>query len=314
MLKRLVTMGICCALIFFMAGCGAKEEENYEEQAANSEAGYRRTVLYYQADSGHIVPVMKLIPWEEGIGKAALSYLVGTEGNELAASAMGLKTVLPQGVEFSLRIGNGDATLDIANLPDFEDAKSEQAMVTAVVNTLTEFSTINTVQITLDGKHVRKMANGTDLSKSMSAIALNVEDGEVSVSSGNAHAMTLYFSNARATLNVPVTRYVEAEPTFADSVSALMQGPQDETLMNCFPEGTVLNSACISEGIASIDLSKEFCGVEDTEGLLQVAQDTLYLTANAFEEVYGVDIYVDGEAYSTHVEAASAPVYVNQFR
>ena len=314
MLKRLVAIGMCCALLFLMAGCGAKEE-NYEEQAADSEAGYRRTILYYLADSGQIVPVMRLIPWEEGIGKAALGYLVGTEENTLAASAMGLETVLPQGVEFSLRIDDdGNAKLDLMNMADFEDAQAEQAMVTAVVNTLTEFSTIDAVTITLDGKQVKKMENGTVLSERMGTIALNVEDAEIPVSTGSVHAMTLYFSNTRATLNVPVTRYAESEPTFADAVNALITGPKDGTLMNCFPEGTVLNSAYISDGIACIDLSKEFCGVEDTEGLLQVAQDTVYLTANAIEEVYGVDIYVEGEAYSIHAEAASAPVYANEFK
>lgn len=60
--------------------------------------------------------------------------------------------------------------------------EQEQAMVVAIVNTLTEFPSINNVSITIDGKEKKTLSNGTDISKPMESFALNIEDGEVPVS------------------------------------------------------------------------------------------------------------------------------------
>lgn len=57
--------------------------------------------------------------------------------------------------------------------------EQEQAMVVAIVNTLTEFPSINNVSITIDGKEKKTLSNGTDISKPMESFALNIEDGEV---------------------------------------------------------------------------------------------------------------------------------------
>ena len=70
---------IICGMALIMCGCAkdvATDAGMYDEPA--SEAGMRRTVLYYKDDDGFIVPVMKLIPWEEGIGRAAIGNLVDT--------------------------------------------------------------------------------------------------------------------------------------------------------------------------------------------------------------------------------------------
>lgn len=153
-------------------GADSAEDLAYEE---DSEAGFRRTVLYYTAEDGFVVPVMKRIPWEEGIGKAALGYLVDTEANRAAAEQMGLEAPVPEGASFTLRIGDeGNAVVDISGLQELPDAAAEQAMVTGIVNTLTEFDSIHTVQVTLDGAKVAALPHGTDISEAFSTLPLNV--------------------------------------------------------------------------------------------------------------------------------------------
>ena len=186
-------------------------------------------------------------------------------------------------------------------------------MVVAIVNTLTEFPSINNVSITIDGKEKKTLSNGTDISKPMESFALNIEDGEVPVS-GEAHALTLYFPNSAASLNIPVTRYTDTAPSFSGAVQEEIAGPKDEGLINCFPAGTELISAYIKDGIACVDLTKDFEKVADTEGMLDAARDCLYLCANQFDQVYGVDITVEGKEYSMHTSAVSVPVYVNEWR
>ena len=303
---------ILALLAALMAVCCKKTEEIAVPEE-DTDSGYRRTTLYYATEDGFIVPVMKSIPWEEGIGRAALSYLVSNSDNDKSAAMMGLKTVIPEGTECTLRIGEeGSARVDLSGMGR-QTKEQEQAMVVAIVNTLMEFPSIDRVSITVGGKAKKTLSNGTDISKPMESFALNVEDGEVPVS-GEAHALTLYFPNCSASLNIPVTRYVDAAPSFSGAVREEIAGPEGEGLIGCFPSGTELISAYIKDGIACVDLTEEFEQVAHTEGMLDAARDCLYLCANQFDQVYGVDITVEGREYSMHTSAVSAPVYVNEWR
>ncbi len=312
-MSRRINIILCCMLLMFGL-CGCKSEDNETAYEPSNESGMRRTTLYYATEDGFVVPVMKSIPWEEGIGKAALSYLVEDEDNNRSASAMGLKTVIPSGTQFTLRIADDkQAKLDLTGYSGHSTQAEEQAMVTAIVNTLSEFDSIETVKITVDGKEVSSLPNGTDISKTLGKFALNVEDGEVPVS-GTANKLTLYFPNISASLNIPVTRYTDRVPSFSSAVQELVNGPKDTKLLNCFPKGTELMGAYINNGIAKVEFNKAFDDIRNADGKLEAARNVLYLCANEFEEVYGVDIYVEGKEYSMHTEAVSAPVYVNEFR
>lgn len=309
-------IALILAMCFALCGCAAStEQENGAlEQAEDSEAGLRRTVLYYQSDDGFVVPVMKLIPWEEGIGKAALSYLVDTPENRLAAEAMGLNTLIPEGTSYTLRISDDKvATLDLMGLTAWQDAATERAMVEAIVNTLSEFPTIDAVTITLNGKSVSELPNGAVLKAAMTPFALNAEDGEITASTEGANALTLYFANRSGSLNVPVTRYVQNGATFEAAMQALLAGPMDEALMNCFPEGTQLLGVDIYDGVARVNLSGEFLSAQYTDGLIQTAYDTMYLTANAMQEIYALELTVEGKPCEL-TESCTAPVYANTFR
>ena len=113
-------LALCLLLALLLSACSTNvfHADEELEQPVDSEAGFRRTVLYFQTDDGLMVPVMKLLPWEEGIGRAALNQLVDTEENQISATAMGLKNVVPQGVSFVLSISDDAlATLNIIDLP-----------------------------------------------------------------------------------------------------------------------------------------------------------------------------------------------------
>lgn len=129
---------------------------------------------------------------------------------------------------YSTHRRGGSARVDLTDIGQ-QTEEQEQAMVVAIVNTLTEFPSINNVSITIDGKEKKTLSNGTDISKPMESFALNIEDGEVPVS-GEAHAFTLYFPNSAASLNIPVTRYTDTAPSFSGAVQEEIAGPKDEGL------------------------------------------------------------------------------------
>ena len=73
------------------------------------------TVVYYQDDSGYLVPVMRSVPMQQGVAGATLSLMVKNEQNDMDAARLGLRTVLPEGCEFEIDI-NGDGVFLLAEL------------------------------------------------------------------------------------------------------------------------------------------------------------------------------------------------------
>lgn len=311
-------LALIIAFLMCFAACAGTDdfiEDPAEESSAGSAEGYtglRQTILYYLSDDGFVVPVMRGIPWEEGIGKAALGYLVDTPENRASIGGMGLNALIPEGTSCTLRIGDdGIATVDLVGLSAHADAQSERAMVAAIVNTLAEFTRIDRVSITVNGKKVSELPNGTRLTEAMEPFSLNAEDGEVSASTKGAAAVTLYFPNVSGSLNVPVTRYIVGATEAETIVRELIEGPAADGLRGCFPEGTALLSLKMEQGVATVDLSGEFLGAQYTEGLIEAAYETLFFTLRDSADVARLEIMVEGKPYEFD---AAAPVFANEFR
>ena len=83
--------------------------------------------------------------------------------NDMEAARLGLRTVLPENVSMDLDVmSDGVARIDLSqevlNLPD---AAAESVMVNAVVQTLTEFPTIETVRCLGGGQERETLTHGT---------------------------------------------------------------------------------------------------------------------------------------------------------
>lgn len=271
------------------------EQTGEMDETPDVEATFRRSTLYYISDEGFVVPVTKLIPWEEGIAKACLSYMVSTPENVSAAREMGLMTAIPEGVTLSLRVADGNALVDIAGLQPLPTREAELAMLQAIVNTLTEFPTVDTVTVTRDGAGGR-LENGTELPVRREAYPLNPEEPELAASAGGGEA-TLWFPNMSGALLVPVTRYMSKTPSIYSAVSSLIEGTRSRGLRSCFPEGTLLLGAAIENGVATVNLSDDFKAVSDTEGLYSLAWRSLYLTLSESYPVSDLRIQVNGAAF-----------------
>ena len=307
MRNRFLIMLLAALVTVTFAGCGKTVDREAAPQDIPTEApfseepapqSFRRTTVYYRSDEGFIVPVTKLIPWEEGIARAALSCLISTPVNLSSARELGLETLIPDGTGFELSIIDGNAKVDLKGMPPLCSRETEDAMIRAIVNTLTEFPTVNTVTIVREGSG-GALENGALLPVRQSAYALNPEEPELETSAFG-EGVTLYFPNSSGRLMVPVTRRMQAGAGLYSTVAALISGAASPRLLNCFPEDTLLLGAALENGVVTVNLSEDFRRAEQTEGMLSLAARTLELTlAERFDfdtlrlQINGVDYIFD---------------------
>lgn len=315
--KRMIAALLAIFLLFGFAGCGDKgQEEPYEEiPAANvsDDSGLRNTILYLEDDNGYVVPVMKQIPWVEGIGAATVSQLIANPDTDAEMEYLGLNPILEEGTEVSLSIKDGVATLKLSEgAIAAENAVDELNKVVAVVNTLTEFQTIDSVVIQQAGAE-EELPCGTVISQPFGTFDLNVTTTLSQDDQENASRLMLYFPNEAGTAIVPVTTYVGGQADAFAAMSELVKGPGEGGLKSLFPVDTALLGVDVDdEGIASVDFSKEFSSISDDAQKEKALLRCIMLTMMQFDNIEEVRILVEGKEYNGAAEATMAyPDYIN---
>ena len=265
-------------------------------ETATAEPGQSvRATLYYVTDEGYILPVSTVIPWETGIAKACLSRLIATAGNSNELKKLGLNAPIPAGTVIQLSIEDGEARVNLQNMPALADYREEQNLFVSVINTLTQFPSIDTVSVFINGSAART-ANGSELPCGAGAYALNVENGDVAVS-GSAKAVTLYFPNSSGSQFIPVTRYLSSDGLYR-AISALAEGTELPGLRGCFPENTLVLGAAIEGGVLTVNLSKDFEKIAETPGRYSLAMHTVLLTARPYGSIDEIRFTVNGVPYA----------------
>lgn len=322
--KRIMICVLALAVIFAIAGCKVNTESEGEiegepeQETSQFDDGMRETLIYYQTDSGYLVPVMRRIPWEEGIAKAALRKTMNTPDNQMEMLDMGLEALLPANATVNgMNIEEGLATLDLnAACMTYADALRESNMVRGVVDMLTEFPAIDEVQFVFDGQVRDTLPYGTKVSAPIEHCDLNPEVGE-GIDVGGAK-VTVFFHTAG--LNqfdylVPVTRYtLDDTATIETAITELLKGPKDSAeLTLAVPEGTVLNEVRTdSDGVTFIDFSNEFEALEQSPYTESMVMRSIMMTAKAFPGITDVYVTVDGKDYPGS-DFYSIPTFANEY-
>ena len=148
------------------AGCSSKGKEsldppqevtNIKEEFENGEAGTeqedektRLTELYLIDKNGLVVSQTLPLPQTEGTAKQALEYLV-EDGLVTDLLPNGFKAVLPAGTTVDVDIQDGKAIADFSS--EFAQyAKEDEAKILQSITwTLTQFDSIETVEIRMNG-------------------------------------------------------------------------------------------------------------------------------------------------------------------
>lgn len=304
MLRRwgVVLLAGLALVVLGLGGCGEKtgEPADTEPQEVAAEAGQislRDTLLYYRDGGGYVVPVMRQIPWEEGIGKAALRFLIAGSDEDVKLAAQGIYAPLPAGTEVDLDIDDGVATVDLTLGADCATAAAESAMVAAVVNTLLEFETVGEVKFLFGGREVDKLPLGTGVGECFTQQIGNIEPAGAPNSADGK--ILLHFTNETGSFLVPVLRVMDAGTTPVEAVEQLMEPAEDTGLVSLLPPVTEVHSVTVSEdGVATIDLSGEFESLSEIPAMERMAVRGLILTLTQFKNIEDVQITINGEPYT----------------
>ncbi len=315
MLKKAAVVLLVLVMLIPLVACGKEDEEPYEEIPAMnvSDADMRQTVLYLEDDFGYVVPVMKEIEWVEGIGAAAVSQLIADPNQDAGMAYLGLNPVLAEGAELSLSITDGVATIQFSEgALAAADAVAEMNKVVAVVNTLTEFPTIDSVVIEQAGSD-DALPCGTDISSAFGRFDLNVSSTLDADDVANASKLVLYYENATETAIVPITKYVGGTADAFAAMNELLKGPDDGGLKSLFPEGTELLGVDVDDaGIATVNFSEEFSDISEDADKEDRLSRCIIHTLMQFDNIDVVRILVDGEeVVDSATQTMAQTQYVN---
>ncbi len=283
-----------------------------EELSAAVDTNTMSTVVYYQDSYGYLVPVMRQVPLEQGVARATLSLMVKNEQNDMDAARLGLRTVLPEGCEFELDInGKGEARIDLSEeVLHMADAEAEQNMVQAIVQTLTEFDTVKSVEFLVEGQRKEQLPHGTSIEGKFEREDINPETTQGA--SAGSRSVTLYFPCESTAVIVPVTRQVYGNADVQTAVLELAKGPAATGPLDAaLPAGCGVISAEVENGVAKINFTSEFIQLAQNSDGGRMALKALVLTCVQFDGVESVELYVEGEPYDPGAATLAVPTFVN---
>lgn len=243
------------------------EEPVIETVTVNAEQAKMTDILaYYEDEDGFVVPVNTKIPWEEGIAKATLrSMVVGSEAEQKIAQS-NLHGVLPEGTEIrGMAIKDGLCRIDFGkNILNTSSIEQEENMISAITYTLTEFPTINKVELLVEGQALASLSKGYAINSAFERENINL------YGSADGVNYTVYY---KAPDTEVVGHYVPV--TFSASkvnnpavtvVEKLFNGPPADTeLSNNIPVEVNLRKVEIKGDKAVVNLSVEAVNLSEEE-------------------------------------------------
>ena len=275
--------------------------------------GMRKTVMYFKNDDGFLVPVMRKIPWEEGIARATLMNMIDSAELRETLAPTGLLPIIPVGTEIlgiSVNNDTGLCKVDFSETAlNNQSDKDEENFIKGVVYTLTEFPSINEVQILVGGKALSSTTYGNDISRPLARENINLIGNP---GDGSSKVVVYYkgMDTEEYEYYIPVTI-----PTLApvanvySALDLLFEGPPaDMGLYSDIPRGIMLHGVEVKDGTAYVDISYDGYTSNIEDGIISDIIKNVGLTLSQFEDIDNVELLIDGEVINSAI-----PVFANEY-
>lgn len=260
--------------------------------------------VYVKDAKGFVAPLSLGLPKTVSVAKTTLEYMV--DGGPVASLLpTGFQALLPQGTKvISVNVKNDkSAIVDFSKEFLAYDQQNERKMLEAITWSLTNFPTVEKVQLRVEGKDLKEMPIGktpldTPLARSMGINLEKAEDAEF----GQSTPVTLYFLNQNDQnykYYVPVTRLVKRTDNVAQAVvDQLIKGPdQKKGLTSVLNATTQVKSILPGDSLVTVDFSNKLIGADNKVSTEALQSVILSLTENTpFKQV---QIKVDGSVKFT---------------
>lgn len=334
--KKLIAIVLSACLVLSLVvwkGTGMLKgflNENNEQvptliESPEDNQNLRDTVLYYKDDKGFLVPVMRKIPWPEGkgIGKAAIRALIDTPANRADMEDIGLTPVLPANTEIiGMNISDGLCKVDFtSDFLNYGSQEEELAIAKSIVYTLTEFPTVDNVQIMVDGKYPKQLTYGLNVSNPLARRNINYSGNDK-----NKGKVIVYYQGTVTGMDnyfVPVTQDIQAgeNETALQAVITLIEGPpEDSGLFSTIPSNLHVRNVELVDGVAYVDFDEEIKEIKDAS----IAQDIVKSIALTLKEHYGnenivekISVMANGKEINFgevgKEEPAAIPTFANEY-
>ena len=114
-------------------------------------------------------------------------------------------------------------------------------------------------------------------------------------SSNEEVTINVYYSDQNGEYLIGEARILSGGSKYVDAISEMMKEPIDGSLVKLIPESTKINSVIVKDGMAKVDLSKNFVDdrfVSDTTDILLIY--SIVNTLTEFPDVNSVEFFIDG--------------------
>lgn len=288
-----------------------RSDENYIALSEDDE-GMRKTVLYFRNQEGYLVPVMRKLPWEEGIARATINNMIDSPELREMLSPTGLVPIIPAGTEIlglSVNEETGLCKIDFSeNILDNNSEKDEEGLIKGVVYTLTEFPAIKEVQILVGGKSLSSLKFGMDISRPLARENINMIGN---ADHGKSRVLVYYkgMDTDEYEYFVPVTIPTLApQANVYSALDLLFEGPPiDSGLYSDLPRDILLHGVEVKDGTAYVDITYENYS-ESIDSIFSDIIKNIGLTLSQFEEIETVELLIDGEIINSTI-----PVFANEY-
>ncbi|GER68652.1 spore germination protein GerM [Weizmannia acidilactici] len=319
MLKRSKAAGTIAAVLaasgIYMSGCSLLPDKQPEKidphqsvslkdgtkTAAKAKKGQVLTELYLIDKYGYVVPQTIALPESKSVAKQALEYLV-QDGPVSNLLPNGFRAVLPANTQFTLDVKDKVAAVDFSD--DFKGYKAadEKKIMESITWTLTQFDSIQKVNLKMNGKALKAMpVAGTPINEDglTRAVGINTDIDQVADIT-NTHSVTVYYlaQTGDKEYYVPVTKRVPDK--MSDDVEAaveeLVNGPSPSSrLVSGFMDDVkLLNKPEIQAGKVTLNFNKEILGSLDQKMISNEVLKPLVLTLTEQKGIKSVAVEVDG--------------------
>lgn len=341
---KIAVVAVILAASAFISGCGLFEkgkekldppqEVTYLKEGENLEASPEEATpdkeisvekkadtvmrdLYLIDRNGMVVSQTLPLPKSDSTAKQALEYLVA-DGPVAEILPNGFRTVLPADTTVDVDIQDGKAIVDFSEEFATYDPKDEKRILQAITWTLTQFDSIKSVELRMNGHRLNEMpVNGTPISEEglSRQDGINIDDSGVADIT-NTRPVTVYYLSQTddKAYYVPVTKRISntEKDVVAAVIEELADGPGMQTGLISGLAGDVklLEEPKVESGVVTLNFNKSILGSGEQKIITDAALESLVLSLTEQEGIESVSVMVDGKAelMNEKGEPLTAPV------